>query len=159
MARRHLALAAATTAVAATASSIPVAPVSTGSARPTAEGALADHGEQADRSASSPDLTTVEGLRSYLESVGITTKRVEQFAAARGMSPTGYYEAVLKVSDGDGPPPFPVEYVDGKIRYKNSVDGATGFKRSEEFTQAGRKDSGDVCSTPSRYLRGHRTRA
>lgn len=105
---------------------------------PVPAGATVEAGTRDSR----PDLTTVEGLRSYMESLGISTKRVEDFAAARGLSATSYYEAVLMAGDSRKAPAFPVEFSDGKIRYRNTVVDAAGFTRTGTSTQSGKKAAG-----------------
>ena len=84
-----------------------------------------------------PDLTTIEGIKAYLDSVGLSHGRVEAFVAKHGLSSDQYYQMVLDASGGASPKEFPVEYVNGRIRYNNTVDKSMKVSSSRSSKQRG----------------------
>lgn len=83
------------------------------------------------------DLSTPEAVEAFLASLGISPARVEEFANGLGISAQEYYERAARANADPSSVEAPIEFVDGKIQYNNTVVDTMAFTRTSTRVQQG----------------------
>jgi len=88
------------------------------------------------------DLDTPEAAREYLRSFGISDARIESFAKGLGLTAEGYLALVAGAFSTNSVAPAPVEFVNGRIKYNNTVQATSSlsFTRTQTRVQQGTVD-------------------
>ncbi len=110
---------------------------------PSSAGAETNPSERVDNPDQGLNLDTPEAALQYLRSFAITDAQIESFAGGLGLTSEEYLNAVARAFSTDPVGPAPVEFVDGKIKYNNTVQASSSFSfdRTQTRVEQGTVDS------------------